>query len=143
MSNEPKDLANSSLTFTPIKQPTLFVGGDFIFGEGGTVSVIAGSYFSAGSDEGGAVELLGAGQTLTIDATSANFSLTCSGELQSPFEKQNTIIKGYDLIKKYEKKYTLLSSEMFEMWKKGDLPRNSEINEWLDTYLEIKDFILV
>lgn len=52
------------------------------------------------------------------------------------------ILKSYNQIKNYEHKYGEASESIFTKWKAGSLIfKNSDFNDWLTTYIQIKDFI--
>jgi len=52
------------------------------------------------------------------------------------------LLDDYYLIKKYENQYSKSSEDLLNSWKENNLSiRNSDINEWLETYLQIRPFI--
>lgn len=54
----------------------------------------------------------------------------------------NKLLNDYFLIKDYEAKYFQSSEEILNSWKDGKLAlRNSEINNWLETYMQIRPFV--
>jgi len=71
--------------------------------------------------------------------TPSNFVASID-DYSSPFTP--SILDGYDTIKSYEKEYGIKSSDLLKDWQEGTLRiGNSDVNDWLGTYLQIKDFI--
>ena len=58
---------------------------------------------------------------------------------------EQNIVNNFYILKKYETKYSDIadsSADLFKKWQEGSLKfRNSEINEWLSTYMQIRNFI--
>ncbi len=48
----------------------------------------------------------------------------------------------YSLLKNYEREYGFQSKELLEKWQSGTLSmRDAKINDWLNVYLQVKNFI--
>lgn len=88
----------------------------------------------------------------SIDAI--NISMTsmlnmCDSVSNSMLEARNNynsangkILKMYNAIMTYEKEYDMGSAELIRKWQENTLPiRNVEINDWIGTYLQVKDYI--
>lgn len=58
------------------------------------------------------------------------------------YSENFSLLQYYNEIKNYERKYGFPSKDLFEQWKRGTaLFRDIYINDWLNKYLQIKDFI--
>lgn len=54
------------------------------------------------------------------------------------------LLEMYNLIMTYEKEYRMSSEELIKKWQENTLVvRNLQINDWISTYLQVKDFIKV
>ena len=53
-----------------------------------------------------------------------------------------SILRVYDRVKKYEDEYQMSSEDLVRKWSDGSLTaRDSRINNWLTSYIQIKDFV--
>ncbi len=91
--------------------------------------------------ENGSSDILFDSNILNQSTSSPN-SFSFLGNYITPNYIDSGLVNDYYLLKKYEDQYSKSSEDILNLWKTNKLPfRNSDINEWLETYLQIRPFI--
>ncbi len=80
--------------------------------------------------------------SLVVSPSTDDLSSESISYLWPYYSNSFSLLQSYEIMKGYEKKYYMPSEELFRKWKMNTLNiRNSEINDWISIYLQIKDFI--
>jgi hypothetical protein len=81
--------------------------------------------------------------SLTISPSTNDVPLETMAYLWTNYANSFNLLDAYEAVKKYEEKYKMTSEEFLEKWKSNNLPFiNSEINDWISLYLQIREFII-